>query len=188
MIRSIGRMLRGVRAGERKLAWNDAAVAGAPVSIALTTPAFAPGASIPRRHAGRGVGENVSPALAWDGVPLGSIELALVIEDPDAPLPRPFVHAIVVGIPPRSRELADGALSNGPPPGTGMLGRNSFGRTGYVGPRPVPGHGPHTYVFQLFAVDRRLSFARPPRRHQLLRALSGAVLARGRLDGRFERP
>jgi len=82
----IGRLLRGVRAGERGLLWNSEAARDAPASIELVCDAFENGTSIPRRHAGEGVGENLSPPLAWRNLPRGAVELALVIEDPDAPV------------------------------------------------------------------------------------------------------
>jgi hypothetical protein len=96
---------------------------------------------------------------------LETAEFVLIVEDPDAPLPRPFVHAIVIGIPPESSKLAEGALSALLPTSQGMLGRNSFGLAAYVGPRALPGHSPHTYVFQILALGKRLSFAasEPPR-------------------------
>jgi Raf kinase inhibitor-like YbhB/YbcL family protein len=184
LIRLLGRLLRGIHAGDRKLAWNDATLAAAPATLQLTSPAFPPGGLIPLRHAGEGVGDNVSPELAWEHVPPGTAELVLIIEDPDAPLPRPFVHGIVTAIPPASTRMEEGAL--GELVGGPALGRNSFGRTGYVGPRALPGHGPHRYVFQLLALDRALSFDRAPSRAELLCALAGAVIARGRLDGTFE--
>lgn len=133
-----------------------------------------------------GVGDNVSPALAWTGVPSEATEVALVIEDPDAPLPRPFVHAVVVGIPADISGLAEDALS-ALPPTLGMLGRNSFRRQAYAGPRALPGHGPHNYAFQLLALRRKLTFERPPDRKTLLAAIKDSVVARGRLDGTFER-
>jgi hypothetical protein len=155
-------------------------------AITLTSPAFEPGAPIPLQHAGKGVGTNVSPALVWKGAPLETAEFVLIVEDPDAPLPRPFVHAIVIGIPPESSKLAEGALSALLPASQGMLGRNSFGLAAYVGPRALPGHGPHTYVFQILALRKRLSFAQPPSRRELVAELDGVVSARGRLDGTFE--
>jgi Raf kinase inhibitor-like YbhB/YbcL family protein len=182
--RIIGRLLRGVHAGEKHLLWNHAALADAPQTISLMSPAFAPAGPIPRRHAGQGVGQNISPALAWDGVPLDAAELVLVVEDPGAPLPRPFVHWIVTGIAPASRSLVEGV-----PSAIGGLwfGRNSFGRSDYAGPRALPGHGAHDYVFQMVALNRALGFEAPPSRAELAHALPGAVIARGRLTGTFER-
>src|SRR4051812_41288959 len=89
MGRVLGRLLRGIHAGEKHLAWNDPAVRGAPASIVLTSPSFEAGSCIPKRHAGKGVGENVSPPLSWSGVPPHAAELLVIVEDPDAPLPRP---------------------------------------------------------------------------------------------------
>jgi Raf kinase inhibitor-like YbhB/YbcL family protein len=178
-------MLRGVRAGEAKLAWNHPAMASAPDLIILTSPAFADGGLIPRRHAGNGVGDNISPPLAWRGVPPETVELTLVMEDPDAPLPRPFVHLVVAGVPPVPEALAEGALSGGAD--KFLMGRNMLRQTSYAGPRALPGHGVHRYVFELFALNRKLSFQNPPSLAELMAAMDGAVIARGRLEGTFER-
>jgi Raf kinase inhibitor-like YbhB/YbcL family protein len=178
-------MLRGVRAGEAKLAWNHPAVASAPDLIILTSPAFANGGLIPLRHAGNGVGDNISPQLTWSGVPPETVDLALVMEDPDAPLLRPFVHLVTAGVPPVPEELAEGALSSGA--GKFLRGRNMLRQTTYAGPRALPGHGLHRYVFEVFALNRKLSFQKPPSLAELMSAIDGAVIARGRLEGTFER-
>jgi hypothetical protein len=110
----VGHLLRRVRAGEQGLLWNSEAGKDAPASIELVSDAFDSGASIPHRHAGDGVGDNVSPPLAWRNIPHDTAELALVIEDADAPLPRPFVHTVVTAIPPEVTRLAEGALVEQP--------------------------------------------------------------------------
>jgi Raf kinase inhibitor-like YbhB/YbcL family protein len=183
--RMIGKALRGIRAGDKHLAWNAAALAAAPVSISLTSSAFADGQAMPIRYAGQGVGDNVSPPLQWSGVPQGAAELVLIMQDPDAPLLRPVVHVIATGISPSTGGLAEGALGASASPDI-KLGRASFGRRAYAGPRPVPGHGPHRYVFQLVAVARPLVVATAPNLRELLTALRGNALARGRLTGLFE--
>ncbi len=185
--RFLGRVLKGFHAGEKHLAWNDAVSGDAPAIITLTSPAFHPGGTIPSRHAGKGVGENVSPALAWLGVPASAKEIVIIVEDRDAPLPRPFVHAVAFALGPTTTSLGEGQLSSPPADGPLGLGKNSFRKTGYVGPRPIPGHGPHTYVFQIFALDRRLSFTRAPSRSEVVKQMRGAVIGAGRLDGVFER-
>jgi len=172
------------------VAWNDVPVPPGVASISLTSAAFAHGGTMPRRHAGYGVGDDVSPPLAWADVPPGTIECALIVEDPSAPVPRPFVHAVAYAIAPGVTSLPEGALS--PPIAAAAhdgyaVGKNSLGRRVYMGPRPVPGHGPHVYAFQLFALDRALSFAKPPSRKALVQAMAGAVIGRGRLDGIYER-
>jgi Raf kinase inhibitor-like YbhB/YbcL family protein len=180
-------LLRNVHAGQDKLAWNDSALAGVPASIVLSSSAFASGETIPPRYAGRGAGDNVSPPLAWSNVPPAAAELVLVLEDPDAPMPRPFVHLIATGIDPQTNALVEGALSNAEKPARLRLGRNTAGRAAYMGPRALRGHGPHRYVFQLFALDSRLNFDNPPKLAELKKAMQGHVLARGRLDGCFRR-
>lgn len=184
--RLIGCLLRGKRAGEQKLAWYHPAVAGAPESLLLCSPAFADGETIPTLYAGKGVGNNRSPALTWQGIPEGTRELLLIVEDADAPLPRPFVHLIASSIDPKRSAVPEGALET-PEDAVALLGRNSFGKTVYAGPRALPGHGPHRYSFQLLALSRALRFDAPPKLTEVLAALDGAVLARGRLDGIFER-
>jgi len=183
----LSRLLRGRHAGEARMAWNDPAVATAPVTIMVRSLSFEAGGAIPLRFAGKGVGENISPALSWSGLPQGTASLVLIMEDPDAPMGSPFVHMIATGIDPATGGLGEGALSGTVlPPGI-SLGRNTFRKRAYAGPRPLPGHGPHRYVFQLFALDRRPDFARPPNRAELLKAISGSVIGRGRLDGMVER-
>jgi hypothetical protein len=184
----IARLLRGVRAGEAHLAWNHPAVCCVPSSIQLTSLAFAPGAPIPVQYAGQGVGQNISPPLAWENLPEGAVELALVMEDPDVPLRRPFVHLVATAIAPQLSGLPEGALSDGAAALGVRLGRGSFNRSGYTGPRALPGHGPHRYLFELFALNRRLDFLVPPTRAQLMQALHGAVIGRGQLVGIFEQP
>jgi Raf kinase inhibitor-like YbhB/YbcL family protein len=181
----IGRLLRGVRAGDDKLACNHPALQSAPATIDLRSDTFATGGMIPPRCAGTGVGDNISPQLAWQGVPPASAELVLIMQDPDAPLPRPVAHLIAYGIDPKRASFAEGALSPG---ATGVrLGQGTFGKPGYQGPRPVPGHGPHRYIFQVIATTPALNFDVPPRLDAVLAALRGNVLAWGQLVGRYER-
>jgi Raf kinase inhibitor-like YbhB/YbcL family protein len=139
-----------------------------------------------RRCADAGAGENISPPLAWSNVPLGTAELVLVVQDPDAPLPRPVVHVIATRIPPDRAGLAEGALA--PQAGQTIgFGRGSFGRIGYAGPRPPRGHGAHRYIFQIFALATPPTGAGPLGLGALVSAMFGSVLVRGRLTGLFER-
>jgi hypothetical protein len=84
----LGRLLGNRRAGESKLAWNQPGL-DAPETITLTSPAFADGANMPVSSAGNSVGPNISPPLAWHGLPAQTAELVLIIEDPDAPSQSP---------------------------------------------------------------------------------------------------
>jgi Raf kinase inhibitor-like YbhB/YbcL family protein len=180
--RMLGQVLRGRRATENRLIWNHKAVAFAPVVISLRSPAFASMAPIPQSYLGSIGGGNLSPPLLWTGLPDGTVELALVVEDCDAPIPFAFVHAIAWGISAQLDGLPVGALSSASQ-GLLKMGRNTFGNSAWIGPRPLTGHGPHRYSFQLLALDRSLQFSGPPTRAQLLKAIDGAVIGRGRLDG-----
>lgn len=186
-IRFLGRLLRSRRAGMDNIAWHHPSIAHAPELITLSSPAFADETAIPQRHAGKGVGDDVSPALRWTGIPTATAELVLIVEDPDAPLRRPIVHAVVTGIPPTTTALAESALDAATDHPEISIGTGAFGRRGYAGPRPIPGHGPHRYVFQLFALDRPTGLGPDATLASVLKAIDGHVLARGKLTGIYER-
>jgi Raf kinase inhibitor-like YbhB/YbcL family protein len=156
----------------------------------LTTSAFAAGATIPRKFTGDG--QDVSPPLAWDDVPPGTQELALICVDPDAPTPQPWVHWLIYGIPAEVQALPE----NVPPqphleqPVRASQGRNSWssGRTtGYRGPAPPRGHGTHHYHFTLYALDTKLPLEPGATVEQLKRALAGHIVAEANLVGTYER-
>lgn len=187
----LGTLLKNKRAGDTKLAWNLPALAG-PETLVLESTAFAHDGGIPKLHAGKLVGgKDRSPALAWTGVPEGTAQLLLVVEDVDAPTRSPAVHCVAL-IDPALEGLPEGALTaKSPAAGTRPL-RSQIGR-GYHGPGPIKGHGPHRYVFQLFALGKTitetadggaLDKAKP---RAVIASATGEVLARARLDGLYER-
>ena len=185
----VGVLLKNRRAGETKLAWNLPNLS-APETLVLTSGAFGDGEAIPAEHAGkRAGGRNLSPQLAWSAPPDGTTELLLVVEDADAPTPRPFVHCVAL-IEPQVRELPSGALAAGNPAAGVRVLRSGMGR-GYLGPEPIKGHGPHHYTFQLFALATAAAggeaAAEQAKPRALLSSVSGPVLARGRLTGVYER-
>jgi Raf kinase inhibitor-like YbhB/YbcL family protein len=190
----VGRLLRNRRAGDANLAWNLPNLTG-PETLTLTSRNFVDGFAIPLEQAGRRAGgQNVSPELSWTEVSADCKQLLLVIEDIDAPMLKPFVHCVALIDPARAvvsqSTLQEGALSASEP-GIGVqVLRSGMGR-GYLGPEPIKGHGPHRYVFQLFAlpvamttVSTALDQAQP---RAVLGAATGPVLARGRLTGTYER-
>ena len=190
-MRPVGGLLKNMRAGQDDLAWNSPNLAG-PEALNLRSPDVPAESTMPREHvARRAGGDNVSPPLAWDEGPAGTAELLLVVEDPDAPTPKPWVHCVAL-LDAGLTELAAGALGKGrDAPGVRLL-RSTVGR-GYQGPEALKGHGPHRYVFQLFALPEALTSVpggRPVERAKprvVLRAAAGPVLARGRWDVSFER-
>jgi Raf kinase inhibitor-like YbhB/YbcL family protein len=185
VLRWAGLLMRGRHAGDASLACSDAALARLPATIELRSADFAHGAAMAQRQAGEGVGGNRSPALAWTELPPQATHWLLLCEDPDVPLPRAITHALAWG-PSSVNALPEGALNGGHAPAGVTLAMNGLGRLGYDGPRPLPGHGPHRYVFQLYALD-----AVPPpdlsREDGLLPWLHAHALARGRLDGLYQR-
>jgi Raf kinase inhibitor-like YbhB/YbcL family protein len=179
----IGKLLRRLPvAGERRSPFAGPDFA-APFAVTVTSAAFAEGAAIPKANAGKGVGDNLSPQLSWTGVPPGTRQLVLIIDDVDVPLPRPIVHNAAV-LDPTITHLDTGALQ----PGTAGIQaiRADLRQHGYAGPRPIPGHGPHHYRFQLFALDAPIT--QPVSTVKALRKqMAGHVLARGLLTGTYER-
>lgn len=149
------------------------------MTLTLTSTAFTAQGAIPKQYTGEGA--DVSPPLAWSGVPQGAKELALICDDPDAPTPTPWVHWVVYTIPPMHSGLPEGARHDL------TEGRNDFNHTGYNGPMPPPGHGVHHYHFHLYALD--VALLAPPglTKAQLLEAMRGHILAETELVGTYER-
>ena len=181
----IGRMLRTRRAGHHKLVWERPELQ-APESFTLTSPAFENGTPIPEKYKGRIFGRNVSPGLNWTTPPAGTAELVLLVEDPDVPMGNPGTHASVVGIDPGLGGLPDGGLSH-PSDVPGIrLGKGALGHRGWGGPLPPRSHGSHDYVFEMFAVDTHVVLPEKFGVPDVVKAITGHVLARAKLVGTFE--
>jgi Raf kinase inhibitor-like YbhB/YbcL family protein len=149
------------------------------MTITLTSPDFEDGGRIPTRLTCDGTDD--APVLRWEGLPTDTAELALIVEDPDAP-GGTFVHWALWGLAATTTELLVGQLS-----ADAKDGRNDFGRRGWNGPCPPRGHGEHRYVFTLFAVSEPVAVAPGATANELRQALRGRVLAEGRLIGRYGR-
>lgn len=176
----LGRMLRPMRADPARspLAGPGFAV---PQTITVSSPEFADGAPMPIRCAGPGVGDNQSPELQWTGVPPAARQLLLVLDDVDVPLRTPLIHSIAV-LAADVGGLAAGAFTAE----RVHIIPTILSKTGYSGPRPIPGHGPHRYRFHLLALDCPLA-ADIDSAKRLIAAAAHHVLARGTLTGSYER-
>jgi hypothetical protein len=151
----------------------------APDRIVLTSPAFDDGGTIPPGFSCNG--DNVNPRLAWDGVPRGARELALLMEDPDAP-GGTFVHWVLFKIPPGTKAIPEHSVPHG-----ARQGKNSAGDAAYTGPCPPKGDAPHRYEFTLYALKSAIDLPDGAPADDVRAAVGKAALARGRLVGRFGR-
>lgn len=126
-------------------------------------------------------GQDLSPQLGWGGVPEGTEELVVICEDPDAP-GGTFIHWVLAGLSPSSTGLERGTV-----PEDAVQGVNDFGRQGYGGPCPPPGHGPHRYFFRLFALSSKSGIKPGATASAARAAMQGSTLAESSLMGTYER-
>lgn len=158
-----------------------------PRTISVTSPAISRGGAIDKKFSDYGRG--ISPPLAWSGLPAATRSVVLMMEDPDAVAPLPFVHWTLVNVPRSMRELpANIEQTYDPRRVRGLQGSNSKSEQGYFGPRPPFGDPPHRYHFQVFALDTELDLPPGFNRHALLVAMQDHVLAAGELIGTFQAP
>lgn len=162
----------------------SAVLAGAADRMMLASTVFAPEQDIPELYTCEG--KDLSPPLAWSGVPLHAQSLVLIVDDPDAPDPAApkmtWVHWLVYNMPAKTAVLPEGASSKRMPPGT-REGLNDFKRTTYGGPCPPVGR--HRYVFKLYALDTMLSDLDKPSKAALENAMQGHVMAQTELVGMY---
>jgi len=147
--------------------------------LTITSDAFNDDQWIPRKFAREG--QDVSPPLAWSAGPPGTVEYALICDDPDAPRPEPWVHWVLFNIPATVTALPEGGL-----PHT-TAGMNSYGERGYGGPMPPRGHGIHHYHFRIYALKSTIKLPSGADNAALLNAMAGQILDQGTLTGLYER-
>ncbi len=156
------------------------------MALTLTSAAFENGKEIPALHTCEG--KDVSPALAWSGVPSRARSLALIMDDPDAPDPAAprmvWVHWVLYNIPTSAVGLPQAVKPEALPAGTSQ-GRNDWGRTGYGGPCPPIGR--HRYFFKLYALDSLLPDLNGPTKAQLEAAMQGHIVEQSTLMGTYQR-
>jgi Raf kinase inhibitor-like YbhB/YbcL family protein len=147
-------------------------------TISVSSTAFAEGAPIPVQHSCDG--DDVSPPLAWEGVPDGAEALALVLDDPDAG-GGTYVHWVLYGLDPSLTGLDEGALPDG-----ARQADNADGNSDYAGPCPPEADDAHTYRFTLYALDEAISADDGSGQADVLGDIRDAAVARGTLTGTFD--
>jgi len=156
------------------------------MTLVITSAAFASGGAIPSLYTCEG--RDISPPLAWNGVPPGTKGLALIVDDPDAPDPAApsmtWVHWVVYNIPPTAGGLPEAVKTEALPPGT-LAGINDWDRSGYGGPCPPVGR--HRYFHKLYALDTVLPKLKRPDKQALEAAMKGHVLAQATLVGTYQK-
>ena len=154
------------------------------MALTLTSQSFSHNGQIAGRYTCDG--ENISPPLAWSGLPEGTKSLALIVDDPDAPDPKApkmtWVHWVLYNIPPTADGLPEKVQAL--PPGT-REGINDWKRTGYGGPCPPIGR--HRYFHKLYALDVVLPDLGKPTKAQLEEAMKGHILGHAELIGTYQR-
>lgn len=145
------------------------------IELAISSPAFSEGESIPEKYTCDG--ENVSPLLTVQNLPGDTKSLAIIVEDPDSP-GGTFDHWVVWNIKPYNEEIKEHVTP-------GVEGKNSFGQHHYGG--PCPQEGEHRYFFNVFALNKMLDLDPQAGKPELLKAMEGSTLATGSLMGKYKK-
>jgi len=144
-------------------------------NMKLTSPDFKNGSYIPAKFTGEG--DDVNPQLEIEGVPAGAKSLALIVDDPDAPM-KTWVHWVVFDIAPDTKTIAEDSIP-------GKQGMNDFRRKDWGG--PYPPSGTHRYFFKLYALDKVLGLDEEIDKSKLEKAMEGHILAKAELMGQYKR-
>ncbi|MGE0461025.1 MAG: YbhB/YbcL family Raf kinase inhibitor-like protein [Vicinamibacterales bacterium] len=160
-----------------------------PQPLTVTSPAIDAGELIPRDYTADG--RNISPPLQWFGAPASTKEFAVICDDPDVPMPQPFVHWVIYKIPGTATGLPanipiDPAAAMPAEIAGAVQGMSGFRRPIYRGPAPPPGK-PHHYHFRVYAIDAVLDLKPGLTRRELLEAIQGHIVGEGALVAVYER-
>ncbi len=149
-------------------------------TISVSSPTIPAGGTIPRIHAMTPKGQNVAPAISWSGIPEGTKEIVVIVDDPDAGA-TPFSHWVVYGISPTATGLPEGIPADEPTARGVTQGHNDFKRLGWGGPDPPEGDRPHHYAFWVYALSKPLELPPGEWRGSIIEALRGRTLATGHM-------
>jgi Raf kinase inhibitor-like YbhB/YbcL family protein len=146
--------------------------------LRISSPDFPADGPMPDRLSGWH--DDEAPRLRVAGAPEGTVELAVVCHDPDAPRPRGFSHWVLYGIAPNATDIDPPDLAGA------RVGPNDRGEHAWIGPRPPAGHGLHRYYFWVYALSRRVEGE--PDLATFIDRYEDAVLEQARVVGTYERP
>jgi hypothetical protein len=147
------------------------------IAMKLTSPAFTQNNFIPAKYTCDG--ENINPTLLINDVPPKAQSLALIMDDPDAPMGT-WVHWLVWNIDPKIKEIAENSV-----PADAIEGLTSFGKTGYGG--PCPPSGTHRYFFKLYALDKKIDLTSKSKKDDLEKTIQGHIIDQAELVGLYRR-
>jgi Raf kinase inhibitor-like YbhB/YbcL family protein len=171
------------------LMFGQTQAADMPDTITVASSAFEHHGTVPLEYTA--YGDNKAPQITWSNLPEGSVQLALVMDDPVAPTPEPFVHWVAYNIPAAAAELPEGLTKDAEVTVAGLEGMingvNGIRQTGYFGPRPPVDGKLHAYHYRIYALDTALDLPAGLNKQQLLDAINSHVLGTGMLMGHYER-
>ena len=152
------------------------------MEIKITSSAFDEGGIIPSKYTCDGI--NISPPLKWELLPDNTKSIAIICDDPDAPMGT-WVHWVIYDIPSGITELPENIPDDKKLNIGAVQGKNDFKKIGYGGPCP-PG-GTHRYFFKIYALDKALNLKPGITKSELLKAMENHILAKGQLMGKYKR-
>lgn len=147
-------------------------------NMEITSPVFENNANIPAKYSCDG--ENINPPLEISAVPSEAKSLALIMDDPDAPIAGGFVHWVAFNIDPATKTIGENSH-----PASGIEGTNSAGKIGYAS--PCPPSGTHRYFFKLYALDNMLTLDSSAKREDTEKAMQGHILDQAELIGLYQK-
>ena len=145
--------------------------------LQIVSPAFRHNELIPKKYTCDGA--DINPPLLVENIPSGAKSLALIVDDPDAPVGT-WVHWVVWNISPGTREIKEDSVPKG-----AQQGVNDFRKKDYGG--PCPPSGTHRYFFKLYALDKVLNLGSNAKKGDLEGVIKGHILEKTELVGLYRR-
>ena len=145
--------------------------------LMISSTSFGNKGNIPERHTCDG--KDLNPPLSIGQVPAGAKSLALIVDDPDAPMGT-WVHWVLWNIDPNISAIKEDSVPKG-----AIQGLNDFRKHSYGG--PCPPSGTHRYFFKIYALDAMLSLSPNSGKAELEKAMKGHILSRAEIIGLYKR-